>query len=801
MSRQFLLSGVILTVLMVVAAGCRPQQPAYLFEDGDLSHYVGAATQIEYPDVETASLDDAKGDLPPLTLENSKPKEVWELKLEEAVRIALANGNVIRNLGGVVFGAGGAQGEPSSVTGNPDFVATTYDPARTESDPRFGTEAALAAFDAQLSSSVLWESGITPQNTAGAISQQIRPNPTVADTASFQSQLAKTNATGGTVFLRHNVGYAKDNSPVFNPVTQSGFKEWPSNYTAQLQAEIRQPFLQTAGVSFNRIAGPGAIPGYNNGILIARLRTDVALAEFESAVQRLVSDVEKAYWETYYAYRSLDSVMAGRDSALQTWRQANAKKQTGAKGGEAWAEAQARQQYFIFRGAAETALSNLYSTENHLRYMLGLAATDGRLIRPADEPTTAKVSFDWYEGHCEALVRAVDIRKQKWKIKQRELELIAAKNWLMPRLDGVAKYTWNGLGHTLLDPDNVERNAYGSLATGKFPDWQLGIEFQMPLGFRKEMAGVRSAQLTLARERAVLQEQELELSHQLALTFRDLSDKYVLSETHFNRRIAAQREVDSYQAAWANGAVTIDVVLGAQQRKAEAEVQYYRSLIDYNLSITDMHYKKGSLLEYNGVFLAEGPWPGKAYFDARRRARARDAGMYLDYGFTMPKVMSRGPIEQNAGAEQPPVEGEDGMAAPVPLEQIPTPKPEPAGKASAPHKAEPKASALPALDGAATSTSRRGAAGHKQGTYDLGAMNLAGLTGGNADPQAASAAPQSSVQPASYQPADSSPAGDAKPAGNGWKNTKRSGTTNEPVANLPSAETDQSASGWKRVSR
>ena len=28
---------------------------------------------------------------------------------------------------------------------------------------------------------------------------------------------------------------------------------------------------------------------------------------------------------------------------------------------------------------------------------MGLAATDGRLIRPKDEPTTAKVAFDWYE--------------------------------------------------------------------------------------------------------------------------------------------------------------------------------------------------------------------------------------------------------------------------------------------------------------------------------------------------------------------------------------------------------------------
>ena len=44
----------------------------------------------------------------------------------------------------------------------------------------------------------------------------------------------------------------------------------------------------------------------------------------------------------------------------------------------------------------EQALSSLYDAEAKLRYLMGMAATDGRLIRPIDEPTTAKVSFDWY---------------------------------------------------------------------------------------------------------------------------------------------------------------------------------------------------------------------------------------------------------------------------------------------------------------------------------------------------------------------------------------------------------------------
>ncbi|MAN06136.1 MAG: hypothetical protein CMJ56_04600 [Planctomycetaceae bacterium] len=36
--------------MAIAASGCAPRQPFYFFEDGDLSHYVGAVQKIEYPD-------------------------------------------------------------------------------------------------------------------------------------------------------------------------------------------------------------------------------------------------------------------------------------------------------------------------------------------------------------------------------------------------------------------------------------------------------------------------------------------------------------------------------------------------------------------------------------------------------------------------------------------------------------------------------------------------------------------------------------------------------------------------------
>ena len=79
------------------------------------------------------------------------------------------------------------------------------------------------------------------------------------------------------------------------------------------------------------------------------------------------------------------------------------------------------------------------------------------------------------------------------------------------------------------------------------------------------------------------------------------------SQTNFNRRIAAEVNVRAVKAAYETDTVTLDLLLDAQRRLAVAESEYFRSLVDYNIAIRTVHLRKGSLPEYNNVYLAEGP--------------------------------------------------------------------------------------------------------------------------------------------------------------------------------------------------
>ena len=659
---------VAITSLTLVASGCAPRQPFYFFEDGDLSHYVGEIQKLEYPDGEQEPLAEAAGTVEPLTLANPNFDNIWELSLEEAIRTALENGKVLRNLGGRFGSFGGPRpqtGEPPvSLLTNPNATPSIYDPAIAETDPFRGVESALALFDAQLSSSLTWERQNRPQNVGG-IGTQIFQQQLLGDTGNWTTGIQKKTATGATFGFSNSTLYDNNNSPI----RQQGV---PSTWTTNYDFTFNQPLLQGAGVTYNRIAGPDSFENLYGrpvfrGVLLARVNADISLAEFEAGVRNLVSDTEQSYWELYFAFRNLEARKAGRDSALEAWRKVHALYVEQSRGGEADKEAQAREQYFFFRSEVEQALTDVYRCENRLRYMMGISASDGRLIRPSDEPTTARITFDWQQSLVEALSRSAELRKQKWVVKQRELELTAAKNLILPRLDMVGRWRFLGMGQELVNQDYrpYEANgldplggtdAYSTLFSGQFQEWQAGAQFLMPLGFRRELATVRHHQLQLARERARLQDEELEASHALVEAVRSVDANFALAQTNFNRRVAAERQVEAVQAAYEANTVTFDQLLDAQRRRADAESAYYRSIVDYSRSISQLHFRKGSLLEYNGIFLAEGPWPGKAYFDAHRRARQRDASLYLDYRHSRPGVFSRGAISQNfaeLGADAP----------------------------------------------------------------------------------------------------------------------------------------------------
>ena len=370
------------------------------------------------------------------------------------------------------------------------------------------------------------------------------------------------------------------------------------------------------------------MPGIYNGVLIARVNTDVELAEFEIAVRNLVNNVENAYWDLYFAYRDLDAKTKARDATLDTWRRVRALYDAGRRGGEAFKEAQAREQYFRFQEEVENALSGrlidgtrtgngssggtfranggVHVAERRLRLLIGLPPSDGRLLRPADEPLNAPVAFDWSEITRESVMRRTELRRQRFEIRRRELEWIASKNFLMPRFDAVGRYRWRGFGHDLLNSSgNNPRfdNAYEDLTSGDFQEWQVGLELTVPIGYRRGFTASRNAELLLCRERAILREQEHQVLHEVASAVADMERAFVVSQTSFNRLDAARVQLDAIRAEFEAEKAPLDLLLDAQRRLAEADSQHHRALAEFAIAVKNVHFAKGTLLDYDDLLL------------------------------------------------------------------------------------------------------------------------------------------------------------------------------------------------------
>jgi hypothetical protein len=545
----------------------------------------------------------------PLTLQQlESPDSYQDLKLEEILARGLGSASVLRDVGGAVLRA-------------PDSMSTSVSRQLAQTDPRFGTEAALSAFDAQLAATANFNKNDRIYNNAffagGA-------NSFLQDYHDYQLELSKRSAAGSLMALRGVSNYDNNNAPANN---------FPSSWNSWVEGELRQPLLQGGGLEFNRIAGPGAIPGAYNGILIAKVNTDMSDADFQVALRDYVSNVENAYWDLYLAWRDYDAKRRTLAEVEKLYNEKYGKPIDEAKKQKLPLDetavnltdaAYVRQQMLQLRNEVREALhgrlitgtevrngssggtiqgaSGVLAAERRLRLLIGLPAADGRIIRPNDEPTTAEFTFNWDLVSAEAVAARPELQKQNLAVKKRELELLAARNFLNPKLDAVGRYRVRGFGDTLIGGGNQAgaspASAVGNLAGGDHQEWAVGLEMTIPIGYRKAHAAVSHAELNLMRERSIQREQQREILSNLTGAWGDKDRAYESMKTALEQFLAAREYVDGIIS---REETPDDRKIDGWRRLALAESLLFRARAEYAVALKNIHYEKGSILEYKNM--------------------------------------------------------------------------------------------------------------------------------------------------------------------------------------------------------
>lgn len=518
---------------------------------------------------------------PPRTVSDPQPKaEQWNLSLDEAIKIALVNGQVVRVLAGLSAQASGRTIYDVGV------AAASIDQQQARFDPRFQ-----------------WDQAFNRTETPSAVFDPFDPNgvsllATRIDQYRSEARLAKTNVLGGEWLAR----WAEDNSnftadPKALRVVgganaaaagQNALSQFPLDPQNRSLWEIgyTQPLLQGGGYAVNMAP-----------IVIARLDTERSYFQYKDSVQELVRGVVEAYWQLVQARTDqwARQIQVEQSKAALDREEARLRKRIG----DLSLVAQARLTYHQFRSSLVAANALVLAREGALRNLLGLPASDGKAIVPVSLPTSQEYRPDWQSLLGLAEARRPDIVELKLIIEADQQRLIQAENFNLPQLNANALYRWNGLSG---EAPNGRRVASGA---GQFTDWTVALNFSVPLGLREGRARVRQQSLIIARDRANLDQGLHAASHNLAIVVRDLDSAYQQFLALRETRKAAEDNLRVQNAnAFLGRGIYLDF-LRALTAWGDAVSAEAAALLSYNTQLANLERNTGTILETHGLVFNE----------------------------------------------------------------------------------------------------------------------------------------------------------------------------------------------------
>jgi len=696
-------------VAWAASAGC--QKLPYIDQTKEVPHENMGTIAQEDKEVRQAEFLSASLSTPmpkvarPRTTNDPEAREIWQLTLQDAIRIGLDNSEVVRviSLGAQGIPVGGFEPTPLNTGAGAGIASalgagtltTIYDPAIQETQ----IAQQLSNFDTNFTTQMLWGRSVAPFNNAISAGTFLAgPRfPVIFDQNTFQfsTGVSKRTATGAQIGAVHNINYLYSNSPT--NVT-------PSAYTTNLQLSITQPLLGSAAPAGGQPGNPVGLEANRAPIVIARLTADASVWRFKAEVMAEVRSIEQQYWSLAQQHVQLWSSEKAVELAEEILKREQSELEVGR--GTVADVAEAQQRLEQFRLDLVTKTSDVITTERQLRNLLGLPPADDRRIVPVTGPTEARLEPDWDASLAQMLTFQPDIVQQQLNVRARELQLLIARNQLLPQLNLNALYQFNGLGHSLdqaeavmtgksilaIDPliQTQQRSAGLNSLPGRysnFQQWQIGLTLQMPLGMRAPLANVRQAQFALLRERAFLQQIVHQTTHSLARFFLEVDANYKQFKTASRFRAAAAQRLEAQRAFYEEGRITIDRYLDAVSQYASAVAQEAQFKTSYNISIIALEEAKGTLLAYDNIAVAEGPNPAKAYIQAKdqqaahRRFPLPQDGNYHPTPVNGPAMID--PVPPNPpsnigdGSTVPPLPGPAGPLGPRPT---PAPPMVPAGE-------------------------------------------------------------------------------------------------------------------------
>ncbi len=406
--------------------------------------------------------------------------------------------------------------------------------------------AGRGAFDPALNLGRNFESVMTPF-TVGAVGRS-----TEEETDGMQLALSGFAPWG----LEYQIG-----------TTYRGFRARnnPGEHTRHAGIKLSQPLLRGAGVS---------APLHQ----VRLLKADVRISdwEFRQTVADTITRVAVGYSEAQFAHEFLRVTQRSRELATKLLRENESRVVAGGMAENQLIQARAR--IAAREEAVIAAEQGLRDADLRLRAIMGedLCDAGGDLLRLNQGEALATVSPQ-AEDLLRSFAQRPDFQQARLRLEKWEAEVRYARAQLMPSLDLVGSYGYNGEARNAAESRRLveERN---------FRAYSLGVVFSVPITRAQERGRLRAAKGTRAQAELDLERMKQEIALSIRLSAGRLQSLQRRITATRNAFALANEALDAELKKLRAGASTTFVVLSLQESLASAEVAMHRAVTEQRIA-------------------------------------------------------------------------------------------------------------------------------------------------------------------------------------------------------------------------
>jgi len=371
-------------------------------------------------------------------------------------------------------------------------------------------------------------------------------------------------------------------------VRKKSYGEFSSDeYQNALRFSFTQPLLRNYGSDVN-----------TTSIKLAENKNSINLQRLKLQSIRIISIVDKAYWELKQAWSILNVRKQQYELAEKNLTMVKKKYDEGLLAKIELTRAEigiADQIEKLIYAETQLKISN-----RQLFYFINNLNNDDEqksamIYSPISEPSLIEFNINKNELYAKALKNRIELIEQEIQITNKELEADYFNNQTLPLFS--LQYEYGALSNTY---SNFNK-AYAGTLGDSYNDWMLGIKFEVP--FSNEARKSRLSQ-AINEKNKTLQTYELKkltVKKEIYDAVDVLNQNWQRIKTSRQQVLIAGINYDAELKQFEEGFRTMTEVLEALNRLGDVQIKEIQATIDYQVSLIDLSFATGSLLGYSNT--------------------------------------------------------------------------------------------------------------------------------------------------------------------------------------------------------